>query len=116
MGGKPRVGPAALSSAVLRLVHSMIPGVVEHAGEGGRVELHRRGPFAFIQPAADHVRVGFEQGAALPDVVGLLQGEEPRVRYAVVRTRADVESRGLQLLFAAALYDDDTHGFRRRLL
>ena len=114
MGGKPRSEPAALARAIRAMVQGMIDGVVETRGADGRVDLARRERFAYVQPMADHVRVGFEHGRALPDVAGLLHGDGSQVRYAIVRTRADASSRGLRMLLAAALFDDDTHGFRDR--
>ena len=107
MGGKPR---GSLADAVCAMVQGMIDGVVATAVEGGRVELSRRTRFATLEPAADHVRVLFEHGDVLPDPGGVLRER----RYAEVRSRADLDDRGLRTVFAAALYDDDTLGFRRR--
>ena len=106
MGGKPR---ASLADAVLAMVQGMIDGVVATAGPDGRVELARRERFATIEPAGDHVRIVFEHGDVLPDPGGVLRER----RHAEVRSRADLADRGLRTLFAAALYDDDTLGFRR---
>jgi hypothetical protein len=107
MGGKPRV---TLADAVRATVQGMIDGVIATAAADGRVELARRERFATIEPAGDHVRVVFEHGDVLPDPGGVLRER----RYAEVRSRADLLDRGLRTLFAAALYDDDTLGFRRR--
>ena len=106
MGGKPR---PSLADAVVAMVQGMIDGVVATAGSDGRVELSRRARFATIEPAGDHVRVQFEHGDVLPDPGGVLRER----RHAEVRSRADLADRGLRTLFAAALYDDDTLGFRR---
>lgn len=107
MGGKPRL---TLADAVRVMVQGMIDGVVATAGQGGRIELARRERFATIEPAGDHVRVVFDHGDVLPDPGGVLRDR----RHAEVRSRADLADRGLRTVFAAALYDDDTLGFRRR--
>ena len=102
-------GRVSLPDAVCAMVQGMIDGVVATRGEGGRVELSRRARFAVVEPHGDHVRVVFEHGDVLPDLGGVLHER----RYAVVRTRADLRDRGLRTVLAAALYDDDTLGFRR---
>ena len=105
----------AVANAVRAQILGMIDGVVEAGHPGGqRIELRRCATFAFVAPMADHVRLGFEHGYALPDPAGLLEGEGGRVRHVVLRTVDQVSSRGVKLLVSAALFDDETHGFRRR--
>jgi hypothetical protein len=104
-----------LANAVRAQIQGMIDGVVE-AGEpaAGQIGFRRRGRFAFVAPMADHIRLGFDHGHALPDLAGLLEGEGGAVRYLTLRTLAEIRSRPVKMLISAALFDDDTHGFRRR--
>jgi hypothetical protein len=106
----------ALAGAVRALISGMIDGVVEAGDPGARVIAFRRhGRFAFVEPMPDHVRLGFEHGYALPDPAGLLEGEPGgAVRHVALRAVDQVTSRGVKLLVSAALFDDETHGFRRR--
>ena len=103
-------GRASLADAVRLMVQGMIDGVVATTAADGRIELSRRERFATIEPRGDHVRVTFDHGDALPDPGGALRAGG----HAEVRARAELADRALRTLFAAALYDDDTHGFRRR--
>src|SRR5688572_16032156 len=78
-------GVIALANRLRRMIAGMIDGVTEAGLPGWRViALRRRGHFAFIQPMADHVRVGFEHGRSLPDLAGLLEGDGTQVRYVSV--------------------------------
>ena len=112
-GHAPEV--VAVANAVRAQILAMIDGVIE-AGHPGRtrIDFRRRGAFAFLQPMADHVRLGFEHGHALPDLAGLLEGEGGPVRYLTLRRVEEVAARPVKMLISAALFDDDTHGFRRR--
>jgi hypothetical protein len=105
----------ALVAAARAQILEMIDGVVE-AGDADakRIWFRRRGTFAFLAPMADHVQLGFEHGYALPDLVGLLEGEGGRVRHITLRTPAELASPAVKMLVSAALFDDETHGFRRR--
>jgi hypothetical protein len=112
-GFDPKV--AALADRVRRLITGMIDGVIVYGMPGWRViGFRRRGYFAFIQPMPDHIRLGFEHGAALPNLGGLLEGDGKRVRFVSIRTAREATSTALKTLISAALFDDDTHGFRRR--
>ena len=105
----------ALANAVRAQILGMIDGVVEAGHPGWKViGFRRHGTFAFVEPMADHVRLGFEHGYALPDLAGLLEGEGGQVRHVTLRRPEEVGSRGVKMLLAAALFDDETHGFRRR--
>jgi hypothetical protein len=105
----------ALANRVRRLVLGMIDGVTEIGHPGRRViGFRRRGQFAFVQPMADHVRLGFDHGAALPNFGGLLEGRGARVRHISIRSAAAAVSTEVKTLLSAALFDDETHGFRRR--
>jgi hypothetical protein len=105
----------ALANRVRKLLLGMIDGVIEYGMPGWRlIGFRRRGYFAFIQPMPDHVRLGFEHGAALPNIGGLLEGDGKQVRFVSIRSARAAGSRALKTLLSAALFDDDTHGFRRR--
>ena len=105
----------AVANATRALILGMIDGVAEAGHPGSKViRFRRRGTFAFVAPRADHVRLGFEHGYALPDAAGLLEGEGGQVRHVTLRTTAEVTSRPVKMLVSAALFDDETHGFRRR--
>ena len=112
-GHSPEV--MAVANAVRAQILGMIDGVVE-AGHPARklIGYRRRGAFAFVAPMADHVRLGFEHGHALPDLAGLLEGEGSQIRWVTLRSVDQVTSRGVKMLISAALFDDETHGFRRR--
>ncbi len=105
----------AVANVARAQIQAMIDGVVE-AGQPGlkRIGLRRCGAFAFVEPMVDHVRLGFEHGHALPDLGGLLEGHAGPVRYLTLRTAEEVASRAVKMLISAALFDDETHGFRRR--
>ena len=62
----------------------------------------QRARFAFVVPAEDRVRIGFEWGADLPDPSGLLEGKGKQVRYVTVRTAKDLDTRALADLLTAA--------------
>jgi hypothetical protein len=112
-GHAPRV--VAVANAARAQILGMIDGVVEAGYPGWKLIGFRRcGYFAFVAPMADHVRLGFEHGHALPDPAGLLEGDGAQVRHVVLRAVDEVQSRGVKLLISAALFDDETHGFRRR--
>lgn len=105
----------ALANRIRRLVLGMIDGVREVGDPARRrIELHRHGCFAFVEPMEDHVRLGFAHGVALPNFGGLLEGEGDRVRYVAIRSAAAARSMAVKTLLSAALFDDETHGFRRR--
>lgn len=105
----------ALANAARGQILAMIDGVVEEGRPVAKaISFRRREAFAFIAPMADHVRLGFEHGHALPDLVGRLEGEGGQVRYLTLRTMDEITSREVKMLISAALFDDDTHGFRRR--
>ena len=104
----------ALANAARAQILAMIDGVVEEGRPAAKaIWFRRRAAFAFIAPMADHVRIGFEHGYALPDLVGRLEGEG-RVRTVALRTMDELTSREVKMLISAALFDDETHGFRSR--
>ncbi len=106
----------AVANAARALVVGMIDGVVEEGDRAaGRIVFRRRGAFAFVAPMADHVLLGFLHGHALPDLPGLLEETGGPVRQVTLRSVEQLGSRGVRMLVSVALFDDDTHGFRRRV-
>ena len=61
--------------------------------------------FAYVNAFSAHVNVGFYQGAALPDPVGLLDGAGKRMRHVKVRWSQPVDAAALGALIAAAYRD-----------
>jgi hypothetical protein len=105
---------AALANAVRAQIRGMIDGVCEEGDPaGGGIRFRRREVFAYLAPRVDHVELGFEHGHALPDLTGQLEGSG-RARHLALRSAEQLASRELKMLISAALFDDDTHGFRRR--
>jgi hypothetical protein len=112
-GLDPKV--VALANRLRRLVQRMIDGVSEAGDPKARqIGLRRHGAFAFIRPMEDHVRLGFAHGAALPDFAGLLEGDGAKLRHVSIRSARAAGSIALKTLLSAALFDDETHGFRKR--
>lgn len=108
---RPRA--AALAERVRQLIVGMIDGVRVVEGDGGALAFHRRERFATLELRGDHVRLVLEHGAALPDFGGLLEGDGP-ARHIAIRTARAAGSVALKTVLSAALFDDDTHGFRKR--
>lgn len=105
----------ALAGRVRRLILEMIDGVNEVGyPDRGEIGFHRRDLFATLRPMADHVELGFAYGAALPDFGGVLEGDGELERHVSIRTARALNSFAVKTLLSAALFDDDTHGFRRR--
>lgn len=105
----------ALAGALRAQMAGMIDGVVEEVDAARRrIRFRRRERFAFLEPMADHIRLGFEHGDVLPDLTGSLEAGEGPVRHLALRTVEQITSREVKMLISAALFDDDTHGFRRR--
>lgn len=61
--------------------------------------------FAYVNVFSRHVNLGFFQGAALPDPLGLLQGKGRYMRHVKLRPGEPLDAAGLRQLIAAA-YDD----------
>lgn len=106
----------ALAGALRGQLAGMIDGVVEEADPARRrIRFRRRDVFAYLEPMADHIRLGFAHGDVLPDLTGRLEpAEGGTVRQLALRTVEEIGAREVKMLLSAALFDDDTHGFRRR--
>lgn len=95
-----------LAYALRKLVKATVPAAQEVGypvwhGIGYRDP--EAGYVCAIFPQRDHVRLGFEQGARLPDRDRLLTGSGRQVRYVVIRSRRDIRSGPLVRLIRAAV-------------
>lgn len=61
--------------------------------------------FAYVGAFANHVNVGFFQGASLTDPAGLLQGSGKRMRHVKLRPGEPVNETALHALILAAYRD-----------
>jgi hypothetical protein len=128
MGGKPRARTTpeqilagrpkrvvTLANQVRRQLLGMIDGV-EESGDpaAGVIRFSRRGQLAVLHPADDHVRLTLVHGAVLPDFGGLLEGQGPGARSLTIRSARQLGSTAVKTMLSLALFDDDTHEFRRR--
>lgn len=97
-----------LARRVRALVIEVDPSVVEvvwpHQGTAGwgvgpkKMTEH----YAWLQLATNHVNLGFNQGAHLPDPAGLLEGTGAHLRHVKVRTATDLERPDIRDLLRAA--------------
>jgi hypothetical protein len=96
----------ALAERLRQLVLRTVPTASEHVYLGWKALGYRdpqSGYFCGIFPQADHVRLLFEHGAALPDPDGLLTGTTRQVRYVEIRAAEDLRVEAIQRLLRAAL-------------
>ena len=68
------------------------------AVRGGKV----KGAVCQISLHADHVRLSFIHGTALPDPSGILRGDRKSKRFVKIRTTAEAEALPLEPLIRAA--------------
>ena len=61
--------------------------------------------FAYVGAFANHVNVGFFQGASLKDPAGLLQGSGKRMRHVKLRWGEPVNETALHALILASYHD-----------
>jgi hypothetical protein len=62
-------------------------------------------PFGYVNVFRTHVNVGFFNGAALQDPLGLLEGNGKRMRHVKVKPGSEFDSSALRALIAAAYLD-----------
>ncbi len=74
------------------LVKRAAPGLVETVKWGNACWLDGTAPIAFAHCASDHVQLGFMNGVALSDPLGLLDGRGRFVRHVKLARPADVIS------------------------
>lgn len=104
----------ALATEIRRLVREAIPEATERAYPGWHGIGYRHpdaGYLCAIFPASDHVKLGFERGAGLPDPEGILVVESRKqVRYVVLRPGDRVPTGAIRALLGEAV----AHGLARR--
>ncbi|MDX1419960.1 MAG: DUF1801 domain-containing protein [Rubricoccaceae bacterium] len=102
----------AIESVMRRLravVHDVHPGTVEVGRMGEQTVAFGLGPkkmseaYAYVQPHAGHVNLGFYHGASLDDPDGLLKGTGKALRHVRVRTVEEAERPAVRRLIEAAL-------------
>ncbi len=103
----PRVGDLAVSARAL--IEDVCPEVVEVPWPRQNVVGYGVGPkkmsehFCYLAIHRDHVNLGFNQGAELPDPEGLLGGPGKTLRHARISASEDLENPALRRLLRAAL-------------
>lgn len=61
------------------------------------------GGFCHLPIYQQHLNLGFNQGAKLPDPKGLLQGTGKAIRHVPIRQASDLETLGLKALVSEAI-------------
>jgi hypothetical protein len=102
-------GVRALALRLRARLLKLIPDVEEKVYPGWRIISFRVGEglknqVCYIDPKRDRLHLGFEDGIALPDPDGLLEGKAARARHVKIRTRRDVDSPAIPRLVTAALH------------
>lgn len=98
---RPELRP--LVQAARRRILALVPGATERLRPGwGLIGYDAPRYFAFVVPASDHVRIGFERGVLLEDPAGLLRGAGRQVRHVELRRPADLRSPALAALVRQA--------------
>jgi hypothetical protein len=101
-------GPRARDLATRALILSVMPDVVEVPWPRQRVIGHGVGPkkisehFCYVAAHRDHVNLGFNHGAELPDPEGLLQGPGKLMRHTQVNAPGDLANPALRRLLEVA--------------
>ena len=103
---EPRVRDLAVRTRAL--ITEVYPEVVEVAWVRQNVVGYGVGPkkmsehFCYIAFHKDHVNLGFNQGAELPDPEGLLEGPGKTLRHVKIAKPEDLEDPALRRLLEAA--------------
>jgi hypothetical protein len=103
---EPRVRGLAVRTRAL--ITEVYPEVVEVAWVRQNVVGYGVGPkkmsehFCYIAFHKDHVNLGFNQGAELPDPEGLLEGPGKTLRHVKIAKPEDLEDPALRRLLEAA--------------
>ena len=102
----PRVGDLAVSARAL--IEDIYPEVVEVPWPRQNVVGYGVGPkkmsehFCYLAFHGDHVNLGFNQGAELPDPEGLLGGPGKTLRHVKIAALKDLENPALRELLETA--------------
>jgi hypothetical protein len=98
-----------LASRTRSLIFDFYPEVVEVPWPRQNVAGYGVGPkkmsehFCYIALHEDHVNLGFNQGAELPDPEGLLEGPGKMLRHTKITESEDLQDPALGRLLKAAL-------------
>jgi hypothetical protein len=98
-----------LASRTRSLIVDVYPEVVEVPWPRQNVAGYGIGPkkmsehFCYIALYKDHLNLGFNQGAELPDPEGLLQGPGKMLRHTKIAESEDLHNPALRRLLEAAL-------------
>ena len=103
-------GPAAqaLAHRARALIREVLPGVVEVPWPKQNVIGYGVGPwkmsehFCYLAVYPNHVNLGFNYGAELPDPDGLLEGPGKLLRHVKLRREEDLDDPALRRLLEAA--------------
>lgn len=97
-----------LARQTRKLIYTILPEVVEvvwvqqrNTGFGTGVKKMTE-HFCWIMPATNHVTLGFNYGAELPDPKNLLEGTGKLFRHVKVRSEADLQNPDLHKLIKIA--------------
>jgi hypothetical protein len=99
---------ADIASRARLLVFSVLPEAYEIVWTRQKTVGYGTGPkkmtehFCWIAPATQHVTLGFNYGAELPDPAGLLEGTGKLFRHVKLASAADADSAALRRLLVAA--------------
>jgi hypothetical protein len=92
-----------LAESARKRILAVVPDAKEKLRPGwGLIGYNAPAYFAFIEPARNQVRIGFEWGVMLPDPKRLLEGDGSQVRYFTLRTAAALRSPELTAFLRAA--------------
>ena len=97
-----------LATRTRRLIFDVYPEVVEVPWPRQNVAGYGIGPkklsehFCYIALHKDHVNLGFNQGAELPDPEGLLEGPGKMLRHTKLTSSQDLQDPALRSLLEAA--------------
>jgi hypothetical protein len=96
-------GVRRLANAARKRISTVVPHATEKLRPGwGLIGYNAPAYFAFIAPARDHVRIGFEWGVMLADPQRILEGSGSQVRHVTIRTAGDLRAPALAELIRAA--------------
>jgi hypothetical protein len=100
-----------LARAARQLIHRVYPQVVEVVWVRQRNTGFGTGPkkstehFCWLMPASNHVNLGFNYGAELPDPAGLLEGTGKLFRHVKLRSAGQLDDpRLIELVRHASTY------------
>lgn len=93
----------SLAAAVRRFIRATAPELDETIKWGQPAYVFGTHNVLYLAVYADHVDLGFFEGALLEDTDRLLEGTGARLRHVKVRRTADLEQEGLRSLVRGAV-------------